>query len=185
MQSSLKLTSKLSLDTHQVDLLKAAFLNLSAPKLSEPINKNAIISEFDASCQKKGTKCKAPSINPTNYPTIYQLVRGCSTKTSLNHQYQVGDLSLDYVIVVLLKSLKSYHTNKEVANLSKVNLLYQEMVQDIVMFRTLDFSKLQEPRTGYAEQTAIKSSHVRIATACAICYSLHCRMVFRYLKGCR
>ena len=79
-------------------------------------------------------------------------------KTSLNHQYQILDLCLDNVIVVLLKSSKSVLGDEDVANLSKVNSLYQEMVHDVAEFRTLEFSKLQEPRIGCAEQTLIKSS---------------------------
>jgi hypothetical protein len=79
--------------------------------------------------------------------------------------------------------LSPFLTDEEVANLSKVDSLYQEMVHDVVRLRTLDFSRLQEPRIGYAEQTAIRSSQVDMATACAIHYSLQSRMVVRYIKG--
>jgi hypothetical protein len=109
-----------------------------------------------------------PSTNPTNHPTICHFVHGCSMKPSLAHQYQVADLSLGNVIVVLLKSSELHFTNEDVANLSKVNLLYQEMVHNVVKFRTLDFFKLQEPIIGYAEQTTIQSYHVDMATACSI-----------------
>ena len=53
-------------------------------------------------------------------------------KPSLNHQYQVSDLSLDNVIVILLKLSDSFFKDEDVANLSKVNNLYQEMVHDVV-----------------------------------------------------
>ncbi len=115
MPSKLKLTSKLAPDSCQVNSLKSAFVGLSASKLSEFIDKNTIISEYNASCQEKGIKCKVttikkgePFINPTNYPTIYQLVHGCSMKPSLDHQYWVSDLSLDNVFVVLIKSSESH-----------------------------------------------------------------------------
>ena len=72
--------------------------------------------------------------------------------------------------------------DEDVANLSKVNVLYQEMVHDDVEFRTIDFFKLREPRVGYAEQTAIQSSIVDMATACAIYYSLHPGLIIRYIK---
>jgi hypothetical protein len=75
MPSKLNLTPKLSPDKHQVNSLKLACLNLSAYKLLASINKNTIISEYDASCQEKGNDCKVasikkvePSNNPTNYP---------------------------------------------------------------------------------------------------------------------
>jgi hypothetical protein len=101
-------------------------------------------------------------------------------KPSLNHQYPVADLILDNVIVVLLKSFEWYLTNEDVTHPSKINLLYQEMVHHVVKLRTLDFSKLWEPRIGYLEQTAIQSSCVDMATGCAIQYSLHPGMVIRY-----
>jgi hypothetical protein len=72
---------------------------------------------------------------------------------------------------------------EDVANLSKVNYLYQEMVHNVVEFKTLDFSELREPRIGYVEQIPIQSSQVVMATACAIHYSLYPVMVIRYLKG--
>jgi len=47
----------------------------------------------------------------------------------------------------------------------------------------MDFTKLKEPRIGYAEQTAIDPTRVDMATACAIHYSLHPGMVIRYLRA--
>jgi hypothetical protein len=47
----------------------------------------------------------------------------------------------------------------------------------------VDFSEMKRPRLGYAEQTAIDPIRVKMATACAIHYSLHPGMVIRYLKG--
>jgi hypothetical protein len=76
---------------------------------------------------------------------------------SLNHQYMVLDLSPDNVIVEVLKSSESFLRDEDVANLAKVDSLYQEMVHDVVKLRTLVFYQLQEPRIGYAEQTAIQS----------------------------
>jgi len=104
-------------------------------------------------------------------------------KPSLNHQYRVSDLCLDNVIVKLVKSPESFLTNEDVMNLSKVNSLYREMIHDVIDLRLIDFTKMKEPRIGYAEQTAIDPTRVDMATACAIHYSLHPGMVIRYLKG--
>ncbi len=95
----------------------------------------------------------------------------------------VSDAILDNGIIELLKHSKSFLTDKEITRLSKVNSLYQEMIHDVVQLRNLDFSQLQEPRIGYAKQTAIKQSLVDMATACAIHYSLHPGMMIRYAKG--
>ncbi len=45
-------------------------------------------------------------------------------KPSLNHQYMVSDLSLDNVIVEVLKSFESFLRDEDVANLAEVNSLY-------------------------------------------------------------
>jgi hypothetical protein len=181
---------KVAPDAHHVKLLKTACLNSSGPKLSDPINKNAIIVEYDMSCQKQGikniistAKKGEPTTIPIIYPSITQLVRGCLMKPSLNHQYRVSDLCLDNVIVKLVKSPESFLTNEDVMNLSKVNSLYREMIHDVIDLRLIDFTKMKEPRIGYAEQTAIDPTRVNMATACAIHYSLHPGMVIRYLKG--
>ena len=120
---------------------------------------------------------------PTIYPTISQLVRGCSMKPSPNHQYQVKNLKLDHVIIELLKSSKSFLANEDILNLSKVNSLYRKMIADVAELKTLDFCALREPRFGYTEQTEIQSSRVIMATACAVNYSLHPGMIIRYIKG--
>ena len=95
----------------------------------------------------------------------------------------VSDVVLDNVIVKLLRHSESFLMDEDVANLSEVNSLYQEMVHDVIRLRTLDFSQLRDPRIGYAEQTAIQQSRVDMATACAIHYTLHPGMVIRYAKG--
>ena len=57
------------------------------------------------------------------------------------------------------------------------------MTHDVTNLRMVDFTRLKEPRIGYAEQTEIDPIRVDMATACAIHYSLHPGMVIRYLKG--
>ena len=57
------------------------------------------------------------------------------------------------------------------------------MITDVIDLRTMDFSSMKLPRLRYAEQTAIDPIRVKMATACAIYYSLHPGMVIRYLKG--
>ena len=104
-------------------------------------------------------------------------------KPSLNHQYRVSDLCLDNVIVELIKSPESFLTIEDVSNLSQLNSMYSEMITDVIDLRTMFFSEMKLPRLGYAKQTAIDPIRVKMATACAIHYSLHPGMVIRYLKG--
>jgi hypothetical protein len=185
-----KVTLNLTPKARECESLRTACRNTLDPKLSQRIDKNAIIANYDKNCQKAGcpgqvttVKKGEPTKLPTTYPTIYELVRDCSMKPSLNHQYMVSDVVLDNVIIKLLKHSKSFLTNEDVANLSKINGMYQEMVNDVTRLRTLDFSQLREPRIGYADQTAIQQSRVNMATACAIHYTLHPGMVIRYAKG--
>ena len=76
-------------------------------------------------------------------------------KPSLNHQYRVLDLCLNNVIVELIKSSESFLTNEDIMSLSEVNSLYREMTHNITNLRMVDFTRLKEPRIGYAEQTEI------------------------------
>jgi hypothetical protein len=131
MPSKLKLTLKIAPNVQQVNTLKVACFDLTSPKLSDPVDKNAIISEYNISCQKHRIKERVatikkgePTTKPTSYPTISQLVRGCSMKPSPNHQYRVKDLKLDHVIVELLKSSKSFLADEDITNLSEVNSLH-------------------------------------------------------------
>jgi len=59
------------------------------------------------------------------------------------------------VIVELIKSSESFLTNEDIMSLSEVNSLYQEMTHDVTNLRMVDFTRLKEPRIGYAEQTEI------------------------------
>jgi hypothetical protein len=126
--------------------LKTACSKSSAPKLSQTINKNAIIAEYTKSCHQKGNLSEVTTIKkgeptepPITYPSIYELVQDCSMKPSLNHQYVVSDAILDNVIIKLLKHSESFLTDEEITRLSKVNSLYREMSHDVVQLRNLDF----------------------------------------------
>jgi hypothetical protein len=92
-------------------------------------------------------------------------------------------LHLDNIVVFLIKNQDSYLTNEDINNLSNVNGMYQEMVNNVLRLRSIDFSKLKLPRLDYAEQTRISQERVDLATACAIYYGLNTGMVVRYLKG--
>ncbi len=74
----LKLTSRIASDANQVNTLKTICLNSTGPKLSGQIYKNAIISEYNVSCQKRRIKEKVttrkkgePNTIPTTIPTSY------------------------------------------------------------------------------------------------------------------
>ncbi len=102
------------------------------------INKNKILDEYSLVCQKNGTlhrtaavKQGEPNKKPTTYPTIAQLVRDCKMKPSPNHQYQVDDLTLDNVIVILIREETSYLSPICLANISILNKLYREMTRDV------------------------------------------------------
>ena len=46
------------------------------------------------------------------------------------------------MIIELIKTAESFLTNEDMINLSKVNSLYGEMIQDVSDLRLIDFSKL-------------------------------------------
>jgi hypothetical protein len=57
------------------------------------------------------------------------------------------------------------------------------MTTDVCRLRNLNFSKLREPRIGYADQQTILPLHVDMATAAIIHYLLHPGMLIQYVKG--
>jgi hypothetical protein len=104
-------------------------------------------------------------------------------KPSRTLQYQIEDLHLNNIVVFLIKNQDSYLMNKDIDNLSNVNKMYQEMINNVLHLRSIDFSKLKLPGLDYAEQARISQERVDLATACAIYYGLNTGMVVRSLKG--
>ncbi len=127
------------LTAQELNVSKSAFESSAAPKISQRINKNDIISKYDKACNLKGHVGQVASITkgdtttpPTTYPTIFQLVRNCLMKPSLDHQYQVKDLSLDNIVVIVLQKFEDYLSREDVNNLAKLTSLYQEMVPNVI-----------------------------------------------------
>jgi hypothetical protein len=105
-------------------------------------------------------------------------------KPSPDHQYPVMDLSLDNIIMFIVKNHKQYDfLGEDLLNLSKVNRLYGNMIKDVLRLRSKDFSELKKPRLNYAAQLSISPEQVDLATACCIHYGLHPGMLIRYIKG--
>jgi hypothetical protein len=106
--------------------------------LNKPIDKNAILDKYDDDCKKMGhldrvttTKKGEPTHPTTSYPSIYHLVRDCSMKPDDNHYYRVQDLSLENVIVVVLKSVDGYLSDTCTKKLHCLNGLFNEMTTDV------------------------------------------------------
>ena len=158
--------------------------------LNKSIDKNAILDKYNDDCKKMGhldqvttTKRGEPTHPTTPCPSIYQLVRNCSMKPNNNHYHQVQDLTLENIIVVVLKSVDGYLSDTCIKKLHCLNRLFNKMTTDVCRLRNMNFSKLKEPRIGYAEQTEIQPWRVDMATAAMIHYSLHPGMMIRYVKG--
>ena len=136
-------------------------------KISVGIDKNSILSEYQESCTKRGihsivtTIIKGENSSAKHlYPLHHRLISECRMKPSRNLQYRVKDLHLDNIVVFLIKNQDAYLTNKDINNLSNVNGMYQEMVNNVLQLRSIDFSKLKLPRLDYAEQTRISQERV-------------------------
>ena len=178
--TKLKVTLNLASNASKIKELKAACQHASAPKLSQKIDKNAIIAEYYEHCHKKGyssqvttVKICEPTYLPTTYPTIFQLVRDCLMKPSTNQHYQVKDLVFENAIVVVLKFVNSFLSDVCIKKLKCLSHSFNEMVTDVCRLRTIDFSDLRKPRIGYSDQQEIQSSRVDLATTGMIYYSLH------------
>jgi hypothetical protein len=129
----------------EIECLQHAVLALERKKITS-VDKNAIINEYKNSClQEHGlsgpvtsSKKGEPTNFPTDYPTIAQLVRDCTMKPSLDHQYMVDDPSLKNVIVVLIKDVDSILSNGKIWQLRSLSKLFNEVIVDVLRLRTLD-----------------------------------------------
>ena len=105
-------------------------------------------------------------------------------KPSFDHQYQASIISLDNIIVFVVKNYEQYFLEVEdLYNLSKVNRLYGNMVNDVLRLRLLDFLEIKKPRFDYAKQLSISPERVDLISASCIHYRLHPGMLVRYLNG--
>jgi hypothetical protein len=155
------------------------------------VDKNAVIQEYENSCLWKHclsgpvlfSKKGEPTNLHTNYPTIAQLVRGCTMKPSLDHQYMVDNPSLKNVIVILIKDVISILSNEEILRMRYLSKLFNEVIVDVLRLRILDFLPLLVLQIGYATQESILQIRVNLATAGMIHYGLHSGILIRYLKG--
>jgi hypothetical protein len=85
---------------------------------------------------------------------------------SLDHQYEVSIVSLDNIIMFIVKNYKKYFLEAEdLHNLSKVNQVYGDMVNNVLRLRSHDFLELKKPRLDYAAQLSISPTEVNLATA--------------------
>ncbi len=149
------------------------------PKVSAGIDKNATLVNYQDSCIAKGIQdkgiitIKGKTSQPTVYPSHYYLISNCKMKPSSNLYYQVNDLRLDNVVIILVKCYKLYLTDIELENPKSINSRYRKMIDGVLHLRFVDFSMLKLPCLNYAEQTEISEEKVNLATPCAIHYGLN------------
>ena len=55
------------------------------------------------------------------------------------------------IVIILINNQDVYLTNKVINNLRDVNRIYQQMVNNVLRLRSIDFPKLKLPRLDYAE----------------------------------
>ncbi len=85
---------------------------LAKSKVAVGINKNLILSDYQEFCKSKGIQTQGSSstnageIKPsTQFPPHHRLVNDCKMKPSLDHQYQVSIISLEHVIMIIVKKI--------------------------------------------------------------------------------
>jgi hypothetical protein len=159
-------------------------------KVSVGIKKNKILSDYELSCKSKGIASQvSASTNKgeneplQSYPSNFNLIKECTMKLSLNHQYRVNVLHLDNVVIFIVNNYELYLSSKDLDNHKRVNVSYSSMILDVERLGHLNFSLLKKPRLDYSTQECISQDRVDLATACLIHYGLHLGMMIQYLKG--
>ncbi len=190
--SILKLSKSSTSETKNLQSLAFA---PNQSKVSVGIDKNSILSKCQDSCIKKGFKNQTTTMAKGEIPLTplyslhYCLITDCKMKPSSSLYYWVRDLCLDNMMIFFVKSYELYFTKSDLVNLKCVNKMYHKMINNVLCFRSVDFSSLKIPRLNYADQTAIPQERVDLATACAIHYGLHITLpqerVCWWEPGCR
>ncbi len=160
-------------------------------KVAVSIDKNSILSDYEKFCLLKGitsqvsSSIKAGELQPSlKSPPHHCLVNNCKMKPSLDHQYQASIISLNNVVVFVVKNYEQYFLEVEdLYNLSKVNQPYGNIVNNVLRLRLLDFLEIKKPRFDYAEQLSISPEQGNLISASCIHYGLHPGMLIRYLNG--
>ncbi len=188
------LKKAISIETSSKSIGKKSVVFLPPPdksKVAVGINKNLIRSDYANFCELKGISTQVSSstnageLQPsTQFPPHHCLINNCKMKPNLGLQYQVSIISLKHVIVLVVKNYEQYFLEVEdLYNLSKVNQLYGDMINNLLRLRSQDFSELKKPRFDYADQLSISPEQVDLISACCIHYGLHPGMLIRYLNG--
>jgi hypothetical protein len=171
---------------HEFESKQALAFPQNLPKVATGINKDSVILFYTSSCQDHGifnqvsTTKKGEALQ---YPQHHKFILNCMMRPSLDLQYQVWDLSIKFLLLLIIKDHEQYLSSQDLMNLKQVSELYNEIVLDVLKLRSIDLLSLETPRLYYAEQQSIFPDRVTLATAGLIFYELHPGMLVRYLRG--
>jgi hypothetical protein len=61
--------------------------------------------------------------------------------------YQVKDLQFDNIVVFLIKNQDAYLTDVEINSLKNVNRMYREIINDVLLLRSINFFNAEAAET--------------------------------------
>ncbi len=93
-------------------------------------------------------------------------------RPSLNKWYQVGDLHLYNVITTIIKECRVSFSKEDISNLHLVNKDFAKIVPKVLHWLQVDFTPLQDPHLGYAQQDHINPYRMEMASAAMIHFGL-------------
>jgi hypothetical protein len=114
-----------------------AFLQNSL-KVATGINKNSIILLYTSLCRVRGISDQVSTTkkgDALQFLQHHQLILNCTLQPSLDLQYQVKDLSIDNVLVFIIKNQEQCLSSQDLENLRAVSKLHNEMVSDVLELR--------------------------------------------------
>ncbi len=104
------------------------------------IDKNSILTAYGKSCHIKGfynqetsTTVKGELQSTPSYPPHHCLIINCKMKPSLDHQYEVSIVSLDNIIVLVVKNYEKYFWRL------KIYITYQRSIECTVTWSTTSY----------------------------------------------
>jgi hypothetical protein len=137
-------------------------------KVAMDIHKKTIILLYTRSCRVRGISDQVSTTKKGEALQLLQhhlLILNCTKQPSLNLQYQVKDLSIDNVLVFIIKNHEQYLSSQDLEKLRAVNELHNNIISDVLELRLVDFLSLKNLRFEYADQLSICQTRVLLATA--------------------
>ena len=115
---------------------------------------------------------------PIHPPGQFVFAKQPTMRADSNHAYRVGDLTINNVLLPVMK----YLSNEDMNKLRQLSKQLKQFVPEIIRLARIDFSDLSQPRLNYSLQQEVDKHRVDMAGAAMVYYNGDPGMVTRFIN---